>query len=357
MLQLATLLLALAAIPASEGGQERLTLQGELKDVPPQGKDGPAFLCEGTTNLPNNSFLVAHLFYGSPAGGREIFKDTAVVRGGKFTQYFPVYPRRNFPGTYTARLTYDPQLQNLGAPDFPRSFFEFTLQIGTAADVAAEDKAVRAQLSGEIRALIAIADQMKAKLEGLREKPQAEREAPAKAWQQELLDIRKRASPRDHPEYFILGIDVIADSGFEELGNILNSCGRCFVLNQRENMIEGLTRLRQTGEYWIGEIINPRISDYGQMAALLEECRKILRKLLENPDEPLKPARSRYLEITSLLGRSVSPTYHEVILGVTSRGAAYFNAVADKSPDVKALHADLDGLLERFAGTLRNATK
>ena len=349
MLQVATLLLLALA------GQETLTLQGELKDVPPQGKDGPALLCEGTTNLPNNSALVAHLYYGKPVGGREIFKDTAIVKGGKFSQYFPVFERRNFPGLYSVRLIYDPQLQNLGAPDFPHTAVEYTLQIGTAADVDAEGKAVRGQLIAEIRALIAIADQMKSKHEGLREKPQAEREAPAKAWQQELLEIRKRASPRSHPEYFILNLDFIADSGFEDLGSILSSCARCFVLNQHEKMTEGLTRLRQTGEYWIGEIANPRLSDLGQMASHIEECRKILRKLLDNPDEPLKPARTRYLEITALLDKSVPPDFHEVILGATSRGAAFFAAVADKSPDLKQIHADLDGLLERFAGTLRNS--
>jgi hypothetical protein len=233
--------------------------------------------------------------------------------------------------------------------------FDFTLQIGTAVDVDAEGKAVRGQLIAEIRALIAVADQMKAKLEVLREKPQAEREAPAKAWQQEVLEIRKRANPRSHPEYFILNLDFIADSGFEDLTNILNSCGRCFVLNKREEMIEGHTRLRQTGEYWIGEIANPRLTDYGQIASQVDECRKILRKLLDNPDEPLKPLRSRYLEITALLDKSVPPDFHDVILGATSRGAAFFAAVADKSPDVKQLHADLDGLLERFAGTLRNS--
>jgi len=346
MLQVVTLLLTLAA------AQDPLVLKGELKEVPPQGKDGPSFLCEGITNLPNGADLVTHLYYGRVDPGRELFKDTVIVKGGKFSQDFPIFAKRNFPGTYTVRIIYDPVLQGLGAADFPRTKVDILLQVGGVTDFDRESKAVRDELIGEIRGLVTLADQIKLKLEEMKEKPKEEREIPFKAWSEQTLELRKRLDPRKHPEYYILRLDLLANSGFEDLVGILMASARCFVLNQRENTLEGLTRLRQQCEYLIGEIGTPRLTDPSKMAASVEECRAIARKLLESPDAPVLPARRRFLELTAILDKSIPADFHDVVLGITSRAAAFFNAVSDKSPDVKKLHADLDGLLERFAGTL-----
>ncbi|HLY73823.1 MAG TPA: hypothetical protein VKU80_06855 [Planctomycetota bacterium] len=348
MLQVVTLFLALAA------PQDALVIKAELKEVPAQGKDGPSFLCEGTVNLPNGANLSAHLYYGTIIVGRELFKDSAIVKGGKFTQEFPIFDQRNFPGTYTVRLSYDPELQGLGVPDHPRTKVDVVLQVGGAADIDRESIAVRNQLTGEIRGLLAIADQVKGKLEEMKDKPQAEREALFKTWYEQILEMRKRIDPRKHPEYYILHLDLVADSSTEDLSGILTSSARCFVLNQRENTLEGLTRLRQSCEYWIGEISTPRLEDIGKMIANIEECRAIARKLVDSPGEPVLPARRRFLEITALLDRSVPAEFHDLILGITTRAAAFFNAVSDKSPDTKQQQAELDGSLQRFAGTLRN---
>ena len=356
MLQVVTLLLVLAAAPsfakASEGEQESLVLKGELKEVPSQGKDSPSFLFEGTTNLPNGANVVTLLYYGRVETGRELFKDSGIVKGGKFSQEFPIFAKRNFPGTYTVRLIYDPVLQNLGAADLPRTKVDVSLQVGGATDIERESKAVRDELIGEIRGLEAMADQIKLKLEEMKEKSKDEREAPYKAWYEQTLELRKRLDPRKHPEHYILRLDLLANSGFEELVGILMASARCFVLSQRENTLEGLTRLRQQCEYLIGEIGTPRLTDPSKMAASVEECRAIARKLLNSPDAPVLPARRKFLELIAILDKSIPADFHEVTLGITSRATAFFNAVSDKSPDTKKLHADLDGLLERFAGSL-----
>jgi hypothetical protein len=357
MLQAVTLVLALAAPPlaaAPENAQDSLSIKAELKDVPAQGKEGPALVCEGTANVPNGIGLVAQLYYGTKAiDGKELFSDTAIVMNGKFSQVFPVFPQRNFPGRYVARLIYDPVLQGLNAPNFPRTVVEIPLQIGGPADVDREGQAVRDQLVGEIRALLAIGDQIKAKFDEFRGKPQEDREAVQKEWQDKTLEIRKRVDPRNHREYFILRLDLLADSGMEDLTGIVLSCGRCFVLDQRDKAVEGLTRLRQSCEYWIGEIQHPKLQDVGRMTESLEECRSIARKVLEKPDEPVLPARRRFLELMGILDKSVAADYHEAILGISDRAVAFFSAASDKSPDARKLHAELDGLLERFAATLR----
>lgn len=348
MLQAATLLLALAL-----SSQDRLTITGELKDVPAQGKESPYFQIEGSANLGNGAVLLAYLYYGKPVAGREISKDTPIVKNGKFNQEFPVFSRSTFPGTWTARITFDPNLQNLGGDEHPITVVDFKLQIGTAEDVDREGKAVRERMIGEIQALIKIADEMKAKLPEMKDKTQAEREVPVKAWHEQGLEIRKRVSARNNPEYYLLRLDLLAETGFEELLNILNSCARCFALNQAPAMAEGLTRLRQSCDYYIGEVRYPKLTDPRQVVVLVEEARALARKVLENPDQPVLPARRRFLEIAGILQKSIPGDYHEVVLGATSRAAAFFNAASDKSPDLKALHADLDGLLERFIGTIR----
>ncbi|MBV8879649.1 MAG: hypothetical protein JO332_06795, partial [Planctomycetaceae bacterium] len=206
MLHVVTLLLSLAA------AQEPLTIKGELKDIPAQGKDGPCLSCQGTANLPNGAVLVAYLYYDKVVSGRELFKDTPIVKNGKFSQDFAIYATRTFPGPYLARIVYDPVLQNLGGDEYPRTVVDMTLQVGTAQDVDREGKAIRDRLSGELRALMAMADQMKAKLDEYREKPQADREALQKTWHQESIEIRSRVAPRKNPEYFILRLDLLADS-------------------------------------------------------------------------------------------------------------------------------------------------
>jgi len=168
MLTLVTLLSLAAA-------QDTLTITGQLKEIPATGKDRPAITCEGTANLPNGSVLAAYLYYAKVKDGKEISKDFTAVRNGKFLQDYSVFARRTFPGQYIARFVYDPSLQNAGsATEFARTTVDFILQVGGPADVERETKAIRDQLAGEILALTTIADEVKAKLDELKDKPQSE---------------------------------------------------------------------------------------------------------------------------------------------------------------------------------------
>lgn len=357
MLQAVTLFLSLSAAPALAQApgdpQDRLALAGELKDVPAQGATGPTLLCEGTTNLPNGVSLVANLYYGKPVEGRELFRGNATIKGGRFSHSFPVFSTRNFPGPYVARLVYDPVLQGLEAPNYPRTTVDLSLKIGGPQDIDREGQSVRNQLVAEIRALLAIADEMKAKVVEMKGKPQADREAAFTGWHEKSLEISARMDPRKHPEFFILNLDLVAHTAMEDLSATLISAARCFVRDQPDVMAEGLTRLRQSCEYWIGEVGRAKVQDVAKLAESVEECRSIARKLLESPDDPVLPARRRFLELIGTLDKSAPVVYHDIILTITDRAASFFTAAADKSPDAKALHAELDSLLNRFAGTLR----
>src|SRR5262249_51326997 len=160
-------------------------------------------------------------------------------------------------GTYIARFIYDPALQGLGAADYPRTTVEFSLQIGTPEDLERESKAVRNQLAEEIRAFIAMADEVKAKMDEFRDKPPAAWDPSLKAWRDRSIELQKRADPRKVPEYTLLRLDVIADTGFENMADIFLSAARIASRGQRETALEGLTRLRQTAEFWLGDIAPP----------------------------------------------------------------------------------------------------
>jgi len=346
MLHVVTLLLALAA-------QDPLTIKGSLKEIPAEGKEGPALLCEGTANLPNGSVLAAYLYYDRCDEGRELFRDFSTVKAGAFTQEYPVFAKKNFPGMYVARFVYDPELQNLGAADFPRTSVDISFQIGGPADVARESKAVCEQLAGEIRSIMAIGQEVKLKLDELKDKPASASDALLAGWRDESTRIQKRVDPRKTREYFVLRLASLADNGFEELAATLLSAARCGAAGQRGLCLEGLARLNQTAEKWISDISSPRLTDFDQMAALVEEGRALLLKVMESPDKPVLPSRRRFPEMTELLDKSVPETFHDVILGISDRASTFFAAAADKSPDLKAAHQDLDGFLRRFADGLR----
>jgi len=346
MLTLVTLL-ALASV------QDTLTITGQLKETPATEKDRPVLTCDGATNLPNGSVIAAYLYYAKVKEGKEIAKDFTPVKDGKFLQEYAVFPRRTFPGQYIARFIYDPSLQNaVSATQFPRTTVDFTVQIGGPADVERESKAIRDQLAGEIRALTVMADEIKAKLDELKDKPRSDWEAPFNAWRGKTLDIMKRADPRRVPEYSMLKLDLIADNGFENLTGILLAAARCAATGQREACLEGLTRLRQTAEHWIAEISAPKLTEFEQMARLIEESRQVIKELPEHPSE-LVQTRRKFLEMTAMLDKSVPADFHEVVLDISARAAALFNAIADKDEGAKKMHAELDAILNRFATTLR----
>jgi hypothetical protein len=262
--------------------------------------------------------------------------------------------KKNFPGKYIARFVYDPSLQNLGAADFPRTVVDLPYQLGGPEDLARETKAVQQQLAGEIRAMVALGEQVRTKLTELKSKPASDWDPLIAAWRDETNRIQKRTDPRKVREYMVLSLDTIADNGIEDLSGILLGSARCAAGGEPATCIEGLTRLNQTAEKWIADIASPRLTSYKEMAALIDEGRTLLRKSLDNPDQPVLPARRKFLEMTEILDKSVPEAFHEAVLGASSRASAFFIAVADKTPDVKTLHADLDDLLQRLADTLRS---
>ncbi|HVE38767.1 MAG TPA: hypothetical protein VNM14_02695 [Planctomycetota bacterium] len=358
MLHLAFLtasLVATLACQAAPGAAQAPEIKGELRDVPPQGKAAPSFLCEGTTNLPDGALLNAYLYYGQVNQGREIAKDTTTIKGGKFTQDFEPFPKskKNLAGKYIARFRFDPNFQ-AQAMAFATINVDIVLQHGTPQDVERETKAIRDQLVGEIRAYAAMGDEVKAKIQELKDKPADAWQALFKSWVEKSSDIQRRNYPLKVPEYRVLNLDQVADGGLENLGGILISAAKHATLGEAETAREGLTRLRQTIDYLVDEIASPKLTEPGQILALIESARKLVKDALARPDDPVLPARRKFVEMNALLQKSLPEDVQANVLEIGTRAVSFFTALADKQANAKELHKELDETFDRLLAALRN---
>jgi hypothetical protein len=338
---------------APQGDEQTPVLKGELKDAPPQGKGEPAILCEGTTNLPDGVVLMAYLYYDRIDDGREIAKDTPTVKGGKFSPDFIPFPQRqkNLAGKYIARFRFRPELQNRAITGWAPATVEMTLEIGSARDAAADQKAVRTQLADEIRAFTALGDEVKAKSKELKGRPAAAWETSIKEWCEKTTQIQARAVRT--AEYRVLRLDNVADAGLEDLTAILISAARHAAAGKTDDAFEGIARLRQTAQFWIEEIASPKLTEPSQILELIESARALLKDALGRPDDQLLPARRKFVEMSALLQKSLPQDYQAALLDIGASAVTYFTAIADKQPGAKDLQKELDQQLEKLIASLR----
>lgn len=348
MLHVAFLFLSWAA------AQDVPTLTAELKDIPAKGTERPVILCEGTATVPDGAVLNTWIYFEKIIEGREIWRDTVIVKGGKFSRDFPLYPKKNLSGKYIARITFNPALQGLAVGELPYARIDVPFQFGTAEDADRDSKAVREQLVGEIRFLLGLSDQVKAKVKELKGKPAAAWDPLVAQWREQTIELQRRTLTREVPEYKVLGLDTVADPGMENLCAIFLSAARAAALGQVESSAEGMTRLRQTADYWISEVSAPRLSDPVQILAHIEKIRTLLRDALKTADAPILPLRRKFMEMNSLLDKSVPPDFHVAILDLESRSVGLFNALADKLESAKDLQQDMDHALEKLAVAVRS---
>jgi len=349
MLHVALLLLSISA------AQDAPTLKGGLKDIPAKGAEKPYILLEGTTNLPDGAVLNTLLYYGGRAvEGKEIFRHFATVKGGKFTQDFTLYPKKNLPGKYIARIVFNPGLQGLAVGELPEARVDIPFQLGTQEDFDRESKAVRDQLIGEIRFLTGLGEQVKVKIKELQGKPAADWDPLITQWRAQVIELQRRTLPREVPEYKVLGLDTVADPGMENLCSIFLSAAFNASKGRGDSAHEGFTRLNQTAVYWISEIGVQKLTEPAQIQALIENARKVLREALENTNKPVLLTRRKFTEMNALLDKSVPADFHVAVLDIESRAVNFLNALADKQDNAKDLHAEVDRALDRFASALRS---
>jgi hypothetical protein len=341
------------ACSTAQGAAKAPEIKGELRDVPPQGNATPSLVCEGTTTLPDGVLLNAYLYYDRVNEGRELAKDTTTVKGGKFTQDFAPFPRskKNLAGKYIARFRFSPDFQSQAVPGFADTKVDIALQHGTPPDVERETRAIRDQLVGEIRAFTGMADEVKAKTVELKGKPAEAWAGAIKEWHQKSVDIQARAMKV--PEYRMLNLDSVADAGLENLTGILISAAKYASIGKTDDALEGITRLRQTADYWVDEIASPKLTEPGQIFALIDSARQILKDVLSRPDDSVLPARRKFVQMNALLQKSLPEEVQATVLEIGTRSASFFNAVSDKQPNARELQKELDETFDRLIAALR----
>jgi hypothetical protein len=354
---LAASLVATALGQAAQGAARVPEIKGELRDVPPVAKATPSLFCEGTTTLPDGALLNVYLYYDRVNEGRELAKDTATVKGGKFLQEFVPFAtsKKNLAGKYVARFRYSPDFQDRAIPEFSDAKVDIVLQLGTPQEVQLETKAVRDQLVAELRAFAALGDEVKAKILELKDKPADAWKPSLKAWHERSMEIQRRAYPLKVPEYRVLDLDQIADGGLEQLGGTLISAAKHASIGEAEVGREGLTRLRQTIDYLIDEIASPKLIEPAQILALIESARQLLRDALGRPNDPVLPARRKFVEMNALLQKSLPEEVQAMVLEISAGSVRFFNALSDKQADAKELQKELDASFEKLIATLRRA--
>jgi len=348
MLSIAFLLLAQAAAAESP------VFKAELKDVASQGKAGPSFTCEGTTNLPDGALIDAYLYYDLVYEGRAISKGVATIKGGQFSVDFRPFARsaKNMAGKYIVVFRFNQALQNRAFSGVADGKGQVETRFGTVQEAEADAAAVREKLAGEIRALVALGDQVKAKIQELKGKPAEEWQPLLKEWTHQAVQCQVRTDPARVREYYVLHLDAIATSGMEGLAGTLNASARCAASGRNDEAAEGLTRLRQTGEYWTSEIASPRLTDPRDIARLIDSARKLVADSAANADTAPLPARRKFLEAIALLQKSLPEDFQPVVLEIGTLAADYFRALSDKEPTLRELQSKLDKALEKLAASL-----
>jgi hypothetical protein len=348
MLSIAFLLLAQAA------AAETPVFKAELQDVAPTGKTGPSVSCEGTTNLPDGALIDAFLYFDHIDEGRVVAKSVAGVKGGKFsTEFRPfLYSKKNMAGKYIAVFRFNQALQNRTFAGFADGNGKSETQFGTPQEFEAEAAAVRAKLAGEIQALVALGDQVVAKMKELKGKPAEDWKPLVAGWIKESVQSQVRTDPARVREYYVLRLDGIATFGMEGLAGTLAASARCAAGGRFEEAHEYLTRLRQTGEYWTSEITSPKLNDPRDILKLIESARKLVSETLANPDGNPLPARRKFVETNALLQKSLPEDFQALILEVGTLAADFFRALSDKEPNLRELHSKLDKALEKLAAAL-----
>lgn len=342
------------APPKSEGNAPAAgpKIEVTLKDVPAADGRPPRFAVEGKADVPSGHELRIYLYFGILDPGTELSGERVAVRNGTFAHDFTLFKTKNLAGSWILQTVYDPNLQTAGSGGSEPTKVVTPLRIGTELDAQQDRKFFSERLAAELRAVTALGEEVQAKSAS---KPRPE--GPAwdpilKDWRTRATAIQRRALPQHNPEYRVLGISLIADSGLETLIGILNAAAVCAKQGQLGNVDAGLQRLNDTVQKYVGDLAAPRLNEPHQIAALLRTLQDLLRETLAKAAEPVLPRKRLFIERMQILDLSLPANQHDLVQVIQTQGAAFFNAIADQKPEAKALLEDLDKRIQSLAGLL-----
>jgi hypothetical protein len=343
----------LLALACAQGPEVKLS--AELKEVPGDAKKAPLFLAEGATDLPDGAILKVGLYIGPVSPGDEAQRGLVQVKDGKFAKDFQIFgPReRALAGTDRLRVAIDPNLQPPKLQSLPPRHVDVKLEVGDGLAREKEHAAVRKQLEGEIRAILAIAGEVQEKFAAAKEKPEVKAWAAlTEDWKRRCQEIERRAGLVS--EYRHLGYVHIVDSGLEQLREITLNMAGCGARGLAAPMQEGRVVLDRTAQTLLGELNAAALSPL-QLRALVEDFRSVLKESTTIPAEGVPAARRKYVALSFSLGRHLGDKHADALGALADGGKRLFDALDEKKTDeAKALQAELLQRTDRLLQALQD---
>jgi hypothetical protein len=361
MIHLIPVLAALAAVPAAPQEAKKYRIEATVVETAPKdketGKEQPGFLCEGTTDLPDGCRIDVFIYYinprlggpreKEPENGSHRQQSATLVKNGRFSTSLSIFEGKNLSGDYTFRVAFDPNLQArpFAGLSAVHAYVPFT--VGKPGDAEKDRAAFGARLFGEIKALVAIADEVAARRRADKEKGKPDPDVWAglvKEWTRRIREINARV--HQVHEYVALEIAHIADAGVENMSLIILDLARCGSQGLDKDLREGRERLDIVVSNFDNQLNTP-INSRTARIELAREARKLFEVAVHARDERAPAARKRFIQDLIDIHNITPPEARAAILDLMRSANEIFDAVAEKK-DAREPFEKLDGRLEEL---------
>jgi len=364
--------LALFLLAATAKAQGR-TIEGTVQEtfVERSGSKRPAFVCEGKTDLPEESRLDGWVYFSPFEIGRHLASQAVEVKERKFRIEIPIFPERTLAGTYVIVVKFNPYLQQQKILDAlaaqVREYeLRLTLTIGTEDEIEKDRLRIYAKLGAEIQSLRSIADAAIAAVKD----PMSDGDwrRSMEKWTDQIEATERAVS--HVPEYRALGLDDLSEQFMEELGqavhHVLGSARFCRLSPSDPEAVKVLHEVRKR----IDEMIRPvalrlgfEKATSGELAARLPEARKpaiqtleLYRGTIKNPTPDgreyfkaqLALHKKKFQEVALGMTEIAPEKHQEGIRSLMEKGMALFRAAQEAATLEDDRYDTLRELLNEF---------
>jgi len=341
----------------------KYTLKASVVEVVPKEKDPPGFLCEGTTDLPDGARIDLYTYFlnpdptglrkKEPEQGKHRYRTAVPVKDGRFSASFSLFQEKNLSGDYVFRVVFDPNLQVQHLSTLPTVQSDVPLPLGKPGDAERDRAAWGARLFGEIKAVIAIADEVAARRKSDLEKGTSDPAAwagPVRDWTDRLRGINERVHKA--PEYLVLEMSNISDSGLDALGHLVLDLARSGSLGRDKGLREGRERIDLMVSNYEHELTRPP-DPRQKRIDLAHEARGLLEAAVRGPGDRAGESRKRFKQVLFDIHALAQADVQALLRDLMAQATEIFDAL-DEKKDVQAKVQSLQARLEELEKSFQN---
>ncbi len=318
-------------------------------------KKPPGFLCEGTADVPDGYRIDIYTYFGKPEKAAHIKQAALLVKGGKFSATFSVFTKKNLAGKYILRVTLDPNLQPARFQNIPGQEIDVVMNVGTEEDAGADRRTFGEGLIGDMKTLVALAEESKQKhLEGKGKLDAAAWNTLLKDWTRRAGQINKKVM--DTAEYRVLGFGGVMDTGFEHLTGIVMDLCRCASRGEEKDMREGRERLDVMVSGFADQLRGAPPDPKKVRAELVKNARDFLQDAVYASGDRAPLGRNRFRQTLFDLhkDKALPEETRSVILELSASATELFDLL-DAKKEPKPLLDKIDARLGELLKALQNA--